>query len=152
MRRYVGDHTLYNSGNIMGQVALPFVLLVGGIIIQIVIAGSFISFFVNAASLGERLSVRALAAANTGVYDAIKRVAEDKEFAATNQEYSITVGSDSVTVSVSRTVDNTNNIYLYTVSSEATAQSRRRKIVAEFVVNQTTGAVALSSVSEQVLQ
>jgi len=27
-----------------GQIALPFVLLIGGIIIEIVIAGSFISF------------------------------------------------------------------------------------------------------------
>ena len=135
-----------------GQIALPFVLLIGGIIVEIVIAGSFISFFVSAASLGEQLSVRAMAAANTGIYDAVMRIARNKEFGATQVDYNITVGSDSVAVTVSRTSDDTNNVYLYTVSSVASARSRERKVVAQLVVDQTTGSVNLDSIEEQPVQ
>ncbi len=135
-----------------GQVALPFVLLVGGVIIEIVIAGSFVSFFVSATSIGERLSVRALAAANTGIYDAVMRVSRDKEFGAVEVNYDIAVSSDSVSVTVSRTSDDANNIYLYSVLSVASARSRQRKVVAEVVVDQTTGAISIDSIQEQAVQ
>ena len=66
--------------NKIGQIALPFILLVGGLIVEIVIAGLLVSFFVSASALGERLSVRALAAANAGIDDAIVRISSNKEF------------------------------------------------------------------------
>jgi len=134
--------------NKKGQIALPFVLLVGGIIIEIVVAGSFISFFVSASSLGERLSVRALSAANTGMYDAVMRISNNKEFGAGGTTYSIDVGNDTTSVTVSRTVDDANDLYEYTIESTATARSRNRKVVAKVVVNQTTGQINLKSVGE----
>lgn len=136
-----------------GQIALPFVLLVGGIIVEIVVAGSLVSFFINAASLGERLSLRALAVANTGVYDAVLKISANKEFAAGGTvNYSVNIGDDSVSVSVSRTVDNNAGVYNYTVNSTATARSRQRKVVAELVVDQTTGQINLRSISEESVQ
>ena len=134
--------------NKKGQIALPFVLLVGGIIIEIVVAGSFISFFVSASSLGERLSVRALSAANTGMYDAVMRISNNKEFGAGGTTYSIDVGNDTTSVTVSRTVDDANDLYEYTIESTATARSRNRKVVAKVVVNQTTGQINLKLVGE----
>src|SRR6056297_719410 len=107
-----------------GQIALPFVLLVGGIIIEIVLAGSFISFFVNASALGERLSVRALSAANTGVYDAVMKISRNKEFGSGGVSYEISVGDDSVLVDVSRSSDDAQDIYVYNVESVATARNR----------------------------
>jgi hypothetical protein len=138
-------NNLYNS---KGQIALPFVLLVGGIIIEIVIAGSFISFFISASSLGERLSVRALSAANTGMYDAIVKISSNKEFGAGGVNYETGVGDDTVSVSISRSVDDTNNVYVYTVLSTASARNRERKVRAELIVDQLTGKVNLQSVEE----
>lgn len=135
-----------------GQIALPFVLLIGGIIIEIVIAGSFISFFVSAVSLGEQLSVRALSAANTGIYDATMKISSNKEFGVGGINYNIEVGNDTAAVVVSRLVDDTKNLYLYTIESTATSRSRERKIVAELVVNQTTGQLSLKSIKEKAIQ
>jgi uncharacterized protein (UPF0333 family) len=136
-----------------GQIALPFVLLIGGIIIEIVIAGSFISFFVSAVSLGEQLSVRALSAANTGIYDATMKISSNKEFGAGVEgiSYNIEVGNDTAVVEVSRSVD-PKNFYLYTIESTATSRSRERKIVAELVVDQTTGQLSLKSIEEKAIQ
>ncbi len=98
--------------------------------------------------MGERLSVRALSAANTGVYDAVMRVSNNKEFGAGGTTYSVDVGNDTASVTVSRTVDDTNNLYEYTIESTATARSRNRKVVAKLVVNQTTGQINLKSIGE----
>ncbi|MEX1014308.1 MAG: hypothetical protein WDZ80_04075 [Candidatus Paceibacterota bacterium] len=138
--------------NKKGQIALPFVLLIGGIIVEIVIAGSIVSFFVNAASLGERLSVRALAAANTGVYDAMEKISSNKEFSVSPVEYEIIIGDDSVTVNVSRVEDAGNNVYEYTISAIAVAESRQRKMQAIVFVDQTTGQLNLNSIEEQPVQ
>lgn len=134
--------------NDRGQIALPFVLLVGGIIVEIVIAGSFVSFFVSAASLGERLSVRALSAANTGTYDAVSKIANNKEFGAGGTTYEVSIGEDTVSVTVSRTVDETNNLYIYSIDSTATARTRKRRVLATAVVDQTTGELNLQSIEE----
>ncbi len=135
--------------SLTGQIALPFVLLIAGIIVEIVIAGSLVSFFVSASSLGERLAIRALAAANSGVYDAVMRISSNKEFASTPENYQITVSDDTVTISVSRVADGSSGTYAYTVESTATARNRQRKIVAEIIVDQTTGLINLGSISEQ---
>jgi len=146
----------FQSSKGAGQVALPFILLVGGLIVEIVIAGLLVSFFVSASALGERLSVRALAAANAGIDDAIVRISSNKEFTNVNCsvpiEYNITVGDDTVLVSVCRTVDGINNVYNYTIEAEATARNRQRKLAAEVVVNQTTGTLSLKSLEEQAIQ
>ncbi|MEX2436613.1 MAG: hypothetical protein WD471_00440 [Candidatus Paceibacterota bacterium] len=134
--------------NRSGQIALPFILLVGGIIIEIVIAGSIISIFVNNSTLGERLSLRALAAANSGIYDAMEKLSSNKEFASSGLEYEVNVGNDTATVSISRVVDDNNNIYIYTINSLAVASSRQRKLTAVVLINQTTGELNLSSVEE----
>jgi uncharacterized protein (UPF0333 family) len=137
-----------NFKNKNGQIALPFVLLVGGIIIEIVLAGSFMSFFVNTDALGNRLSVRALSAANTGVYDAIMKISRNKSFGATEISYEIVIGDDTVNVVVSRTEDEIKDIYLYNVESLASARNRQKKVVAVIVVDKNTGKINLQSINE----
>ena len=58
-----------------GQIALPFVLLVGGIILEIVIAGAFVSYFASGSGYSARLEVRAWAVANSAVNDALVKIA-----------------------------------------------------------------------------
>lgn len=143
---------MFSIKNSKGQIALPFVLLVGGIIVEIVIAGSIVSFFVNASSLGERLSIRALSVANTGVYDAVQKISTNKEFGAGGKTYTIDIDGSTATVTVSRTEDNTNNVYNYSIESEAQVRNRQRKMDARLVVDQTTGQVNLRSIEEVPIQ
>ena len=131
-----------------GQIALPFILLVSGIIVEITIAGSFVTYFLSTSGLGERLSLRASAAANSGIRDAMIKISRDKEYASTPQSYELSVGNDSADVSVSKTDDDPNNSYIYTINSTGVASSRQRKLQAVLVVNQTTGFIQLQSVQE----
>ena len=139
----------FQFSNKDGQIALPFILLISGVIIEITIAGSFITYFLGTAGLGERLSLRASAAAQSGIRDAMIKITRDKEFGSSAQNYSLTVGNDETLISVTRTVDNALNIYIYTINSTATAGSRQKKLVAVLVVNQTTGYVQFQSLSEE---
>ncbi len=132
-----------------GQIALPFILLVSGIIVEITIAGSFVTYFLSTSGLGERLSLRASAAAHSGIRDAMIKISRDKDYASAPQNYELTVGDDTAAVSVSRTSDDPNNAYIYTITSTATASSRKRKLEATVIVNQTTGFIQLQSLSEE---
>lgn len=124
---------------------MPFILLVSGIIIEITIAGSFITYFLSTSGLGERLNLRAMTTAQSGIRDAMIKIARNKDFAATQQNYNLTVGSDTASVVVSRTVDSALGVYIYTITSTATASSRQRKLTATLVVNQKSGYIQLQS-------
>ncbi len=132
-----------------GQVALPFVLIIAGIIVEIAIAGSFIVFYMNNSQLGERLSVRALAAAHAGVRDATIEITRNKEFVTlSTSTYSFKVGEDSVQVEVSRTTDGVSEAYLYTVTATGMARTRQKKLQAQLAVHQVSGEVHLLSLEE----
>lgn len=138
-----------------GQATLSFILLVGGIIVEVAIAGALIAFFLSGAGLGDRLSARAYNAAQTGIRDAQLKIARNKEFCGTCSfpvQYSFLVGSDSVAVGVARADDSVNNAYLYTFTSIGTSASRQRKFVAVLVVDKATGYVQLKSNQEQPVQ
>ncbi|MBI5732729.1 hypothetical protein HY967_02085 [Candidatus Jorgensenbacteria bacterium] len=133
-----------------GQATLAFVLLVSGIIIEIAIAGSAVTYFLSTSGFGEKLSTRALAAAHAGVRDVQLKISRNKEFGANN--YPLAVGSDSANVTTVWSTDVANDNYTYTVTSIGTASTRQRKLVAIMVVNQTTGFLQLQSLIEQPLQ
>lgn len=133
---------------------LPFILLIGGIIVEIAIAGSFVAYFLSTSGYGERLSIRATAASNSGIRDAIVRIAQNKEF--TEQPcsdpyvYSFPVGEDSVTVSVCRASESSK--YVYTIESIGYAESRQKKLVARIPVDKITGYAQIESVLEEAIE
>lgn len=135
-----------------GQIALPFVLLISGIIIEIVIAGSFVAYFASGSGYGARLQARAWAAAMSGVNDALVKIAKNKEVAPSEVQYELTLNSDTAIVTVSRTSDGTGEYYIYTVASLGSAGGRQKKLDAVLVVNQTTGALQLQSLTDVPLQ
>lgn len=134
-----------------GQIALPFILLVSGIIVEITIAGSFVAYFLSSSGLGERLLVRAEAAAQSGIRDAMVRIAQNKEYASGGASYSLTVGSDTATITVSR-VTSDPTVYVYTVTSLGVAGSRQKKFVATAYVHKITGAMQTQSVVDTAIE
>jgi len=129
-----------------GQMALPVILLISIIVVEIAISGVFVMYFVTASNQGERLSLRAMSAAQTGIRDAFVRITRNKNL--TSASYEITVGSDTVTVQISKNID-TN---LFTVTSTAVAGNRQRRLVGTLSVDNITGRVELRSIEEKAIQ
>lgn len=134
-----------------GQATLSFVLLVGGIIVEIAIAGSLVAFFSSGSGLGERLSARAFNAAQAGIRDVQLKIARDKDF-CNSCSYSFPVGGDTVSMTVVRADDLPNNLYIYTVTAVGTAANRQKKFVAVINVDRTSGLSQLRSYQEQTVQ
>lgn len=130
---------------VWGQTALPVILLISTIVIEVAIAGAFIAFFASTSGQGERLSARALAAAQAGIRDAFIKIARDKNFSPSPNPYNLTVGDDTVTIEVSKNVTNDN----FTVTSTAVAASRQVRLVGILSIDDTTGKIELRSVEEK---
>lgn len=128
-----------------GQITLPFILLVGGIIVEIALAGVFTAYFLSSANLGEKLAARASAAAYSGIQDAMVKITRDKEYGT--RSYALEVKDDTTNISVSKTED-PSGVYLYTIESLARAGSRQKKLIAILVVNRISGKTTLQSLKE----
>ncbi len=130
-----------------GQATLSFILLVSGLILEVAIAGTFVTYFFSSSALGERLSARAFAVANSGIRDAQMRIARNKDYSGT---FSIQLNTDSATVTVVRATQGSN--YVYTITSLGIAGTREREFVATMVADQTSGLAETQSIAEQALQ
>ncbi|MEI6479396.1 MAG: hypothetical protein WCO21_01010 [bacterium] len=126
-----------------GQATLSFILLVSGLVLEIAIAGTFVTYFSSISALGERLSARAFTVASSGIRDAQMRLTRSKNFTG---QFTLQLGSDSAIVNIARTSN------IYTVTSVGVAGTRQRKFVATIVVDQVSGAVVTQSITEQAVQ
>ena len=61
-----------------GIAALPTILLLGGIIVEISIVGAFISYLFSQSSFGIRSSEEALSLAQSGIQDAMIKIIRNK--------------------------------------------------------------------------
>lgn len=129
--------------NSSGQAALPTILLISGIVMEIVVTLTFIVYLILSSGLGERLSAQALAAARSGAADAIMRVIWDKSF--NHSGYNINVGSRTANVVVENDTPAPGKTQ---ITSTGTAITRRRRIQAVVVVASSTGEVRLESLQE----
>lgn len=133
--------------------ALPMVLLIGGIVVEIAIAGAFIAFFTAQSGLGIKLSDEALVAAKAGAQDAVLKIIRNKDFSSSsgyvlavgNRSAVITVCRDSYTVS---SICDTPNIGKDEIISIGSAALKRRKLKAMVNVNSITGEVKIESIEE----
>lgn len=135
-----------------GQIALPFVLFISGIIVEIAIAGAFVAYLVSSTSLGEKLSVRSYTTAYAGLQDAMIKITRNKNHCTSTCASTLTVGSDTASLTVTRTSDNSNSTYTYTINSVGSAGTgapRKKELKATMIVHQLTGEVILQSIIDQ---
>lgn len=133
-----------------GQTALPVILLISTIIIEIAITGVLVSYFATNSVFGERLSARALSAANLGIKDAEIKIVRNKGVFGVGGNYDLTVQNDIVSISVSR-ISNPDNTYTFTIEAIGIAGGRQKKLIEVMVVNQTTGRIDIQSLKEKIL-
>lgn len=136
------DATSSKSYSKFGIASLPVILLLGGIIIEIGIASTFLLVYLNNSIYGIRLSNEALEGAHSGINDAVMRVILDKNF---NEAYDLTVGRASVDISVCKDVCVANR---HEVTAIGRAFTKQHKLVAILNVSSTTGFVEIESIVE----
>ncbi len=137
-----------------GMTALPTVLLIGGVIIEIAIAGVFIVYFLGQSSFGVKWSAEALAAGRTGVYDAVLKIVREKNFSTGATPYTLAVGNHSVQIWVclnSKTAVSYCDVAAtgkYEITSLGNARNKYRRLRAFLNVNDVNGEVKVESISE----
>ena len=125
-------------------------MLVGGIIVEIALAGVFTAYFLSAANLGDKLATRAASAAYSGIQDAMVKITRDKEYGT--RSYPLPVKDDTANINITKSDDPGGGAYVYTIESVARAGSRQKKFVATLVVNNISGKTALQSIEEVPVQ
>lgn len=132
---------MFNSKSAFAS--LPIMLLIGGMFVEMVIAGVFVAYFLGQSSFGVKYSQDALTAAQAGVDDALIRIVRNKDF---NSNYTFAVGSSSVQVSVCK--DTCAGVNKSQIDSIGTAFNKKREIRAIININNLTGEVKLESEKE----
>lgn len=130
-------YTLKPNG---GQTALSFVFLLGVVIISIGAILAFLAASFLSSGYGFQAANRALAVASAGAEDGLMQLVRNKDFSAT-VPYSVPVGSDSASVTVTQNVASGQA----TIVSSGTSFFRQRKIQVIVAVNSTTSKVDVVS-------
>ncbi len=130
-----------------GVSTLPTMLLLGGIIIEIAIASAFLTYYFNVTNLAARSSAEALAAARTGVDDAMLHLVRDRKFNPDPNPYEVSVAGGRV-ASVTICGEACLGIMEKTkVTSVASVLNKRSQVVAIFTVT-PEGKVSVDSLKE----
>lgn len=116
--------------NKSGVAVLPTILLIGGLVVEIGIAGLFMSYFLNSSGFGVKISEEALSAAKSGVDDAIIKIIRNKGDAILPYPYILNIGNNSAQVWV---LKDSPLVGKYEIASLGSAGLKRRKL--EAVVN-----------------
>lgn len=126
--------------------ALPSIIIMGSIILEIAVVGAFLAYLFSQSGYGLRLSAEALNAARAGAQDAILRVVRNKDFPSGHaSEYTITNNGRDTTVVV---LASTPSSGFTTITSDASALSRRKKIKVVLAIDSLTGKVDVVSYEE----
>lgn len=138
---------------------LPVVLLIGGLIVEIGIAGAFMAYYLAQSGLGVKLSEEALAAARAGIQDAKIRIVRNKNLGYTtstlivgNRDSKITICKDAKTVSSACDTPGADMDNKYEITSLGAALTKRRQVRAIVSVDNLTGEVKVESEKEVAIQ
>lgn len=131
-----------------GIAALPLILLLGGLIVEVIVTASLSAYLLVNSEYGMRLSAQAFLAANSGINDALLRITRDKNF--TSASYELEVGQAIADISVCKDLPPPDcaGSGKRKITAVGSAQSRQRKIEAVAGVDDYSGAVRLESLSE----
>jgi hypothetical protein len=132
--------------SINGVSALPALLIVSAILIELVVVSTVVSNALSNARFSERLSAEAFSAARSGAQDAAIRVIRYKNCPTTPgcpATSTLNVGNRTADVTIT---DSGGNII--TIDSVGTALGRKKRIQAILEVDSNTGEVSVQSFHE----
>lgn len=151
-RRAFFKNNLLNTGSATrrqkGVASLPAIILFGGLLVEIGIAGALLVFYLNSSLYGTRLANEALVIAQAGVDDAMLRIVRDKTCpnASCPEEYTITAGNGSADVTICK--DSCAGIDKTEITSVGRVFTRRHKLITIVSIDATTGLITIDSVTD----
>lgn len=132
----------YQANQLSGLSALPTVLLITAILVEVAVVGAVISYALTSTRFSERLSAEALAAARAGAQDAAMQAIWE---GACPSLADFTVGSATVCRTCALNTPSANQV---TIRSTATLFSRKKRVETILGVDPVTGEVRLQSFQE----
>jgi len=135
----------FNINKIRGIAVLPTILLIGGLIVEIGIAGLFISYFLNSSGFGVKISEEALSAAKSGIDDAVIKIIRKKGDAILPYPYTLNIDNNSAQVWVLKDAPSNGK---YEITSLGSAGLKRRKLEAVVDINNNDGEVKIEFIKE----
>lgn len=131
-----------------GQATLSLVLLVGGIVMEIAVAGTFVAYFLSSSAFGDRAAAIAFSAADAGLFDAKLRIMRDADITKISPvEYTIPVGSATTVVHIDQPTQ-TAESKIYRIASVGKSGGRERTLTTTIAVHMHTGSVSGGAVRE----
>ncbi len=127
-----------------GIIALPAVLLIGGIIAEIGVVGLVVSYFLIQSSFGIKSSIETSVAAQAGIQDALIKIIRDKDF--TSAPYNLSAGNWLTEVTVCR--DTCVGSGKYEITSLGKVKNKQSKFRAIIEVNAANSEVNVESLEE----
>jgi hypothetical protein len=132
-----------------GVVALATVLLLGAVLTEIALAGIFIVSVLNNSSMGLRSAAAALAAAQSGIDDALLNVVRDKDYLYSPSPFVLSVASARATITVTNPPCGASLVAKpVIIMSLGSAGLGRRHLRTDVVVDCLTGEVRVVSSQE----
>lgn len=129
--------------------ALPMVLLIGGVIVEIAIAGAFIAYYLSQSGFSIKMSAEAYAAAQAGVQDVLIRIIREKSFNPDPNPYILTVGNREAQITVCKDVCVGTD--KYEITSLGIAFNQRRQLRAVISINPFNGQAFIESIQETII-
>lgn len=140
--------TSYKLHGRKGVASLPAIILFGGLMIEIGIAGALLIYYLNSSLYGTRLSQTALTVAQTGIDDGILKVILDKDCPNVMCPASYTITTENGSAEVTICKDTCSGSGTTQITSVGSALTKKHKIVAILNVNDTTGLITRESITE----
>lgn len=131
-----------------GMTALPTLLVLSSIIIEVAIAIALAAYLLSNVSSGARYGAEALAAANAGVSDATIRIARDKNYSSGGYTFSVGSSTTSVVVQINTGKDGTAATGKSRILSTGTTRTFSKKLEVVYSVNDITGEMTLETYDE----
>lgn len=139
---------IWRASSLRAAAALPTILLIGGIVVEIGIALAFIIFFLGQSIFGVRASSDALAAARAGVQDATMQIVRNKEIGtisyALDSKTDVRICKNFINNCATPVVTGNK----YDVISTGKVLTKNRRLEAILDVNDFTGEVKIESIKE----
>ena len=139
-----------------GITALPLIILIGGIVLEIAITMALVAFYISESGSGARYSAEALSISQAGINDAMIKIIRNPSFNTgpsspyylsfdNNRNAQIVVCKDYQTI--------TNNCDTYTnnkteITSLGTVFGKNRRLRANVNINPTNGEIRIESIKE----
>ena len=139
-----------------GLTALPLIILIGGIVLEIAITMALVAFYISESGAGARYSAEALSISQAGINDAVIRIIRTPSFStgASNPYYLSFDNSRTAQVIVCRnyrTVTNICDAWFSNgteITSLGTVFSKNRRLRASVNINPTNGEIRIASIKE----